>query len=389
MTPCPTFRMSRRYQLSALSLMVVGLLALALSFVIDPARAWANLLINNFYFVSLGLSGAVFLALIYVTKGAWASVVKRVPEAMMSCIPVAFLLMIGLCFGLPTLYHWTHADVVLSDPILQHKAPYLNVPFFLIRLLFYFAVWSFFAFLLRRASLQQDRDPSPSHYRRSVRLSGAFIVFFAVTFSFATYDWLMSLEPHWFSTIFSFYQFTSLVLHGVAALTLVVVLLLERGYLKDVVNENHLHDLAKLIFGFSTVWGYIWYSQFLLVWYANIPEETSYFIVRTDPDWIWLFLLNLGINWLIPFLILMSRAAKRSPAVLKRVCILLLVGYWLDLFLQVAPNVIPDRQIGPAEVLIALGFAGLFFWVTGRALTKAPLVAPNDPYLQESLHLHQ
>jgi len=385
----PTFQMKDRYQYLAVALMLLGLITLGLTFYLDPIRAWTNFLINNFYFMSLGLSGVLILALLYICKGAWASVLKRIPEAMMACLPVAFVLMLLLGFGIHSLYHWSHADAVAHDALLQHKEPYLNVTFFMIRMVFYFVVWIAFARLFRRVSLRQDAGLDLPFYYRNTRYSSLFIVFFALTFSFASYDWLMSLEPHWFSTIFSIYTFSSLFVHGIAAMTLVVILLMERGYLKGFVNENHLHDLGKLLLAFTTFWAYIWFSQYMLIWYANIPEETSYFILRTDPDWIWLFWLNLAINWGIPFVILLPRVSKRSPAILKRVCITLLIGYWLDLYLRVAPGVGTERQIGLIEIFIALGYAALFFWITGRALAKAPLIARNDPYLQESLHLHQ
>ncbi len=389
MKPIPAFKMKPRYNYIAGALMALGLITIAVAFYVDPVRAWANLLIDNFLFMSLGLAGVLIIALVNVAKGRWAGVLKRVPEAMMSCLPYAFILMLPLGLGLHSIYHWTHADVVANDTLLQHKAPYLNATFFMIRMVIFFAIWIFFAKFMRKHSLRQDNDADMVHYKRSYKGSAAFIVVFAVTFSFASYDWLMSVEPHWFSTIFSLYTFSSLFLHGIAALTLIVTLLYERNYLVGYVNENHLHDLGKLLFAFSTFWAYIWISQYLLIWYSNIPEETTYFVLRKDEDWNWLFWLNLGINWVVPFLVLMPRAAKRNAALLKRVSITLLIGYWLDLFLRVAPNVLLERKIGLIEIFMALGFVGLFFWVTGRALGKAPLIARNDPYLQESLNLHQ
>jgi hypothetical protein len=311
---------------------------------------------------------------------------------MSSILPVAAVLMFLLIFGMHNLYRWADAGAALQDPVLAAKRVYLNTPFFFARMAALFGIWTLFAWLYRRASLAEDQahllnDLGPHH--RLVRTSAFFVPAFALTFSIASFDWIMSLEPHWFSTIFALYTFSGLFLHGIAVITLMAVLLKERGYLEGVVNENHLHDLGKLIFAFSTFWAYIWVSQYLLIWYTNIPEETSYFIVRTDRDWSWLFLLNLALNWAIPFLILMPRAAKRSPAVLKRVCITLLVGHWLDVYLMVVPNVIGKRWIGPLEILIALGYGALFFYVVAKALERAPLVPINDPYLAESLHHHQ
>lgn len=385
----PQFVFQSQYMLWTSLLIVVGLLAVALGFFFDPTRIWGNLLINNFYYVSLALAGGFFLSVLYVTNAGWATNLKRIPEAMMSFLPVAFVLMLLLFFGMHSLYHWTHAEAVLHDPLLQHKAPYLNIPFFFIRMVAYFAIWIFFAYLFKKYSRKQDSNPDLKFHRYSIRNSAIFILVFAFTYSLASYDWLMSLEPHWYSTIFAVYTFASLFLHGLAAITLIVVILKDKGIFGKLLTEEHLHDLGKMIFAFSTFWAYIWVSQYLLIWYANIPEETVYYKIRTDPNWIWLFILNLTLNWVIPFLILMPRAAKRSSMVLRRVCITLLIGYWLDIFLLVAPNVMKNRSIGIFELLIALGYAGLFVFVISKALEKAPLIPRNDPYLQESIHLHQ
>ncbi|MCC7344072.1 MAG: hypothetical protein IT573_03970 [Deltaproteobacteria bacterium] len=385
----PSFTFAPVYKRWSYVLMAAGFAALAAGAFLDPARMWVNLLINNFYYTSLALAAAFFLAILYVTNAGWASNFKRVPEAMTRFLPVALLLMLTLVFGMHSLYHWSHHDAVLHDPLLRHKEPYLNVPFFFGRMVAYFGLWILLTYLLRRYSLRQDANPDLSLHRRSIRVSALFILVFALTFALASYDWLMSLEPHWYSTIYSVYTFSSLFLHGLAAIALLVILLQERGYFGRLLNENHLHDLGKMIFAFSCFWAYIWVSQYLLIWYSNIPEETAYFWVRTDPDWLWLFALNFALNWLIPFLILLPRAAKRSAAVLKRVCVVLLIGFWLDIFLLVAPNVLKARSIGWMEILSGLGFAALFAFVTGKALERAPLIPRNDPYLQESFHLHQ
>lgn len=385
----PAFIFEGRHQITAAVFMVAGGLALIAGFFVDPTRMWTNLLINNFYFLSLSLAAAFFLAVLYVSNAGWASNLKRVPEAMLAFLPFVFPLMLVLYFGMHSLYHWSDSEAVLHDPILKHKSSYLNEPFFFIRMGIYFSIWIFLTRWLRRTSLQQDRQNNPVFHQRSIRISALFIISFAFTFSFASYDWLMSLEPHWYSTIYSVYTFSSLFLHGLAALTLIVILLWEKGFFGNLLTSEHLHDLGKMIFAFSCFWAYIWVSQYLLIWYANIPEETAYFMVRTDPDWSWLFFLNFVLNWVVPFLVLLPRSSKRNPNVLKRVCIALLIGFWLDLFLLVAPNVMGHRSIGVWEVAIALGYAGFFVYVTAKALEKAPLIPKNDPYLQESLHLHQ
>jgi len=198
----------------------------------------------------------------------------------------------------------------------------------------------------------------------------------------------MSLDPHWYSTIFAVYNFAGLLLSGVAAITLGTVLLSRREPLARAVNASHLHDLGKLLFAFSTFWAYIWVSQYLLIWYGNIPEEVTFYAKRTTGGWAPLFFLVPVISWLLPFSILLPRAAKRNPRVLQWTAVLILLGRWLDLYVLVAPPVLPALRMGLLEILITAGYASLFFLLTSRALSRAPLLARNDPYLGEGLHHH-
>ena len=208
---------------------------------------------------------------------------------------------------------------------------------------------------------------------------------FAITFALASVDWLMSLDPHWYSTIFAVYLFAGLLASGLAALTLIVLLLRALGPLRDIVKPAHLHDLGKLIFAFSTFWAYIWFSQYLLIWYSNLPEEVTHYMRRTSEGWAPLFFLNLGVNWVVPFAVLLSRAAKRNPWVLGGVCVLLLLGHWLDLYLLIMPEVLDAPALGLLDVVILLSYAALFFHLTARALGQASLLPLHDPYLEESL----
>ncbi len=380
------FEFKKKYRVLALWVMGFGASAVTLGFLRDPVRTWGNLLVNNFYFLSLALAGLVFIAVLSLTSAGWSAGIRRIPEAMTTFLPIAGVLMLTLYFGRHSLYPWSDAEA-LHDPILAGKAPWLNAPFFFFRMVLFIGVWVFFALRIRRASLAQDSvGGGLVEHRRILRYSAGFIPVFAVTFSLASFDWIMSLEPHWYSTIFAVYNFSGLFLHGVAFVTLVVILLRERGYLDGIVNENHLHDLSKILFAFSIFWASMWVNQYMLIWYTNVPEETVYYVLRTDRDWNWLFILNLVLNWGVPFFILLPRASKRSLSVLKRVCIALLVGHWIDVYVMVMPPILKNRVIGPLEILIAMGYGALFVYVTARALSRAPLVARNDLYLEESLH---
>ena len=362
-----------------------GLAVTAAGLALSPTRAWAAYLTAAFYFLAIALGGLVVTALFNVAKAGWSVVVKRVPEALTGYLPFGALSMLVILAGANRLYSWLGPEAH-DDPILQAKASYLNLPAFGIRMLVVLALWLVFARVLRRGSVAQDTDGRVEHTTRNVALSAGFLLVFALSFSVAAFDWLMSLAPHWQSTIFAWYHMAGVVVSGLAATLLVTAYLRRAGALPEA-NENHLHDLGKLLFAMCTFWAYLWVSQYLLVWYANLPEETAYYIARSQGGYRFLFWANLAINWLVPFLALLPRAAKRSQAHLVRVSALVLVGRFVDIYLQVAPPVLPDHPgIGLLELGALVMFGAAFVLVCERALRKTPLLAKGDPYLGESLH---
>ncbi|MCB9061445.1 MAG: hypothetical protein H6622_07990 [Halobacteriovoraceae bacterium] len=359
----------------------------------SPERAWINYLINMNYFISLALGGTVIVGISAVTKASWTTPFKRIPESLSSFLPAGLVLFLGLFFGVHTIYEWSHSNIVANDPILLGKSSYLNIPWFMIRGGVFLILWIALSKRLVGLSRKQDKAIDDSLSGKMTFWSVIFLIFFGLSYSFASFDWLMSLKPHWFSTIFAVYNFSGLFVNALCVVTLMLIWLQKKGYFQDV-NENHYHDLGKLIFGFSTFWAYIWLSQYLLIWYSNIPEETIYFDARVHHTWDWLFYFNLGVNWVIPFFALMPRSSKRNNFILYRICILLIVGRWLDLYLMAAPDVyhhakIANPQIGLIEIGIALGFASLFIFIIGSTVTKNNLTADNDPYLEEGRNLHQ
>lgn len=374
--------------------LIFGAIGLALVFLVwgflrHPDRTWSILLLNGVYFVTLSISGTFFLALQYVCGARWAEVLRRIPEAVSAFLPFGMVPMVALVFGMHTLYHWTHSEALAHDTILAGKSAYLNIPFFFFRLVLIFGIWITFSFLLRRNSATEDRVGGSKFWKRNTKLSALFLVLFAVTFSAASFDWVMSVDPHWYSTIFGLYNWSGMFLHGIVVITLIAILLKEANILRDL-REDHVHDLGKLIFAFSFFWAYLWYSQFVLIWYGNIPEETIYFAERLKGDWPWLFYLNGLINFVIPFFLLLPRSVKRNPAMVKRICVLLLFGRWLDLYLMISPGVLHDKAfIGFLEVFVTLGFGAVFILVVRRALSKASLIPVNSPYLKDSLSYHQ
>ena len=376
MTRSPDFVPGRRAARLAWGLLVAGAAAAGIGLAVDPQRTWPDLLLNGFYMMTLALGGMVFIAIQYLSGASWSANIRRVPEALMAALPAASLLMLTLFFGREWLYPWSRPGAHAGEAA---RSVYLSTPFFFARMALFVAIWTVFARRMRQASLREDEDVRPIHHRRLVRHAAVFMPVFAVSFSLASFDWLMTLVPHWSSTIFAIYAFAGLLAGTVAAVTLGVVLLLEHGDLAGIVNEHHLHDLGKLLFAFSTFWAYIWVSQYLLIWYGNLPEETAYYVTRTGDNWMWLFLLNLAVNWIVPFVALMSFASKRHPGVLKWTAVLILAGRWLDLYLVVMPELMPRPSVHPLDLLIVGGCLAGFFLLATRALGGAPLVPRHNP----------
>lgn len=360
----------------------IGAIALVDALVFSPGSAWAALA-AGYLLTGFGLAGMVFIAMQYGCGAGWSVAFRRVPEAMTCILPAGLAIIAAVFLTRPSVYPWTsHA------PHAGFQSFWLRWPFFLGRAAVYMAVWSGFALAIVRTSRRQDADNSVSHTRRNVRLSIVFLVLFAVTFCLASFDWIMSLEPAWASTIFGIYNFAGMFSGGLALMVL-LVLRLRRGPLHDFVNEEHLHDLGKLLFAFSTFWMYIWFSQYMLIWYADISEETTYYVHRLDGAWAPLFLLNVALNWAVPFIALLPRAPKRNPRALARVAAVVLAGRVLDVYLMIAPSSLgPRPRIDAPEIGLLLGVAAVVVLAFYRGLKGAAPVPVNDPYLEESLHYH-
>ncbi len=357
---------------------------------VAPQRIWPNILIAAMYFIGLGLAGMLFLAFHYITTAGWSVCLKRIAEAIASTLPAGAALVGFMLFGIGTLYEWSHADVVASHPILQGKSGWLSPPFFIGRAAVILIVWLLFYRALVGTSRRQDATGGLAPNRRCTVLSASFLAVFTITFSVASFDWLMSLQAEWFSTIFAVYNFSGAFVSGLAAITIIAIMLRRQGALEGIVTGHHLHDLGKMIIGFSTFWIYIWFCQYMLIWYGNLPEEVTYYVHRHAGAWAVLSTANLLANWAIPFLVLLPRPAKHDESRLLRICTLLLVGRWLDLYLMVQPVFEPGAPVlGIWEIAPVLGATALFVVFLRRGLAAASLVPYGDPYLEESLHHHQ
>ncbi len=383
-----------------LGLVGVGVLSLVYAILthVPGQRIWANLLVNSYLFVGIGLMGTLWMAIQYATEAGWSAGFKRVPEAVSQFLlvggPILLLVVIGgsHSLGWHHLYHWMDPELMNPesshyDSIIAGKSAFLNEPFFFLRSVLYIAIWIGFTIFFRKASLKEDLEGGVAIHKRNYGFAAAFLVFYGVTSSTSSWDWIMSIDTHWFSTLFGWYNFSGFFVTGITVFALIVINLKRNGYLPDV-NDEHLQDLGKFIFGASIFWGYLWFSQFMLIWYANIPEEVTYFQDRwANYQFVWglLPVLNLA----LPMILLMDKSAKRNYNMMTITGVIILVGHWLDVFQMVMPGAVKaDWGIGVLEIGLFLGFIGLFFFVVYNALAKAPLVAKNHPYLDEAKHHH-
>ncbi len=358
-------------------------------------RIWSNLWVNAVYFTGLSVIGMFFISYNYLAEAGWSAVFKRIPEAMPAFLPVTGVVLIATFFlAGHDMFHWTNEALFDKtsheyDAVIAGKRPFLNTPFFLCRMLFYFIAWYGLWRMLRSFSLQEDEIGGTSMYQKSIKFGTAFLVIFAVTSSTAAWDFVMSIDTHWFSTMFGWYTLASWHVAGLAVMTLTIVTLRERGYLQAV-NESHLHDLGKFCFAFTIFWTYVWFAQFLLIYYANLPEEAIYYRERfTGYGGIYKipFFVNILLNFITPFLVLMTRDSKRTPRILKLACWSIIIGHYFDFYNNIMPGTVGEHGgFGPVEFGFVLIFACGYIWSLSNQLTKANLVPRNHPMLEESLH---
>lgn len=360
---------------------VAGLAATAAGMASQPDRAWAGVLMASFGLLAAGLGGIFFVALNYACGATWAVALRRIPEAFAAAIPAGAAGLLLVFLARPSVYPWISEAGHLEG----FKGAWLDPPFFFARAAVYVTLWTIFATLIVRTSRAQDRTGGPRLTRRNIRLSVAFLVVFALTFWLASFDWIMSLEPHWYSTIFGVYNFAGLFSSALALIVLAAIWTEAHQRSRGFVTDSHLHDLGKLMFAFCTFWMYIWFSQYMLIWYANIPEEAAYYVQRREGAWLTLFYLNVVLNWVVPFVALLSRPAKRGR-VLAVAAVTVLAGRWVDLYIMIWPAIVPGPpSFGLPEIGPALAAAGLFVLAFSTTFKSAPPVPLGDPALDASL----
>jgi hypothetical protein len=372
---------------NALIIGIIGIAGCVVGFFVDRGHFFHSYLTAYAFWLTIGLGGLFFTMLHHLTNATWSIVLRRISENVMMTLPLLAILFIPIIAGIGELYHWSHHDVIANSPVLQAKSSYLNTGFFIIRAVLYLGIWLFLARGLYKTSLAQDKEHTESQLPRLKKLSAPGMLLFAFTVTFAAFDWLMSLNAHWYSTAFGVYIFSGSLLSALAFITLVTIFLRERGYLSNLITLEHYHDLGKLLFAFTVFWGYIAFAQYFLIWYANIPEETIWYRVRWD-NYRFLSLLIVFGHFVIPFVALISRGAKRNLTVMKIMAIWLLLMHWADLYWVVMPNH-PGHALQSVWIDIAavLGIGGLALWFFARRMTSTPLIPVNDPRLEASAHL--
>ncbi len=418
-----TFKFESKQKTFLLGGMALGLLCLAITFLTDDSlhtRFWTNYLHNVTFFTGISFMSMFILSAFLIAWAGWYTYFKRVWEAMTQFMIVGLVLMLpvvaGVWLGFHRLYHWADADSVAGDEILQWKSSFLNPTTFTIASVLIVAIWYFFANAFRKSSLAEDQgDGSYDQNKRQTVLASIFLPIAGFSSAAVIWQWIMSIDAHWYSTLFAWYCGASWFVSAIAITILLLIYLRGKGYYSDL-NASHLHDLGKYLFAFSIFWTYLWFSQFMLIWYANVGEETVYFQTRRD-EYPALFFLNLGINFLIPFFVLMRNDTKRKAGTMAFVAGIVILGHWIDYFLMIKPGALHTAHElmghahsatadaahagehhstilagfhypGLLELGTMLGFLSLFLYVFFNQLAKAPLIAKNDPYLEESLAHH-
>jgi len=355
-------------------------------------RPWAALYVAAFFFFMISLGVLAFYAVQYAAQAGWSPLLLRVMEGITAYMLPGALIVLGIALasgiiGHYNLFIWMDPEVVAHDELIQGKSGYLDLTWFAIRGLIFIGGWYLYRHFSRKYSIAQDDANDNKYFVRNFRISAGFLVFFLYTESMMSWDWIMSVDPHWFSTLFGWYVLAGMMVSGITVIAMVTFYLKSKGLLPKV-NDSHIHDLAKFMFGFSIFWTYLWFSQFMLIWYSNIPEEVTYFVSRFE-DYQLPFLGMVVMNFIFPLLILMNSDYKRLPWFVLMAGVVILCGHYIDVFNMIMPATVGDQwYIGIPEISSLLLFGGLFVFIVFTALTKAPLEPKRNPFIKESEHFH-
>ncbi|MCX6158598.1 MAG: quinol:cytochrome C oxidoreductase [Ignavibacteriae bacterium] len=366
----------------------LGLVLVLVSYLVDPKREAFNNVIGLMFFASIALGALVLVALEYLSGAVWSTPFRRISEFIASSLPLVLLFAVPLFFAMHSIFHWTHTDVVSADKILSAKTPYLNIPFFIGRTVGVLALFYIFYLLFRRNSKKQDETKDQKLTKTNVNLSAVFMFFAGIGLTVLVVDWVMSLEPHWFSTILGIYFISATLLAGLAATTYAAVSLNEGGYLGVKVGKDNYYSFGALLFAITNFWAYVAFSQFLLIWYANIPEETFWFIARWEGGWKYISILLMIIRFAVPYAMLLSQPSKSDPKNLKRVSIVILAAHFFDLYWLIMPTFSKTITFSFYEIGFPVLVIGLIVLVFYAQAKKNNILPVGDPKLQRGLDFH-
>ena len=379
--------LANQFPLIAFAVGTAGLALSAISYLVNPERFFFSYLTAFMFFLTITLGALFFVTIQNLVRSGWSVVVRRIPEQMISNFGLMVLFFIPILFGLHTLYEWTHPAVVAGDHLLITKSGYLNLKFFLIRVVFYFSVWILLARTYFTRSTTQDQTGDPTLTLKNQTTSTYGILLFAITITFSAVDWVMSLTPHWFSTMFGVYIFAGSTVASLAAISLLAMILRKAGYLANTIRIDHYHDLGKLLYGFNIFWSYIAFSQYFLIWYANIPEETFWFTDHFRGSWNSVGILLAVGHFGIPFLLFMSRHVKRNLVTHAMMAVWFLFIHFVDLYWIIMPNVSKAGvTFAWVDITALLGIGGIYIGVLFTRMKKYPLFPVKDPRLSDSMH---
>jgi hypothetical protein len=363
---------------------IIGVLLCGFGYYHDSQEFFASYLTAFSFFLAIALGGIFFVMVQHLVRAGWSTTVRRTAENIGNNLLIMSVLFLPLLLGVHDLFHWSHEDVRATDHLIQAKAAYLNEPFFYIRALIYIVVWSGLGWWFLRTSRRQDESKDPLLSIKMGRVSTFGLVLFALTLSFYALDWIMSIDAHWFSTMFGVYYFAGAVVAFYCFLILMMTWLRSTGHARSSINVEHYHDAGKLLFGHNVFWTYIAFSQFMLIWYANIPEETLFFLHRGG-DWKWVSLLLPWGHFAVPFVFLMSHNVKRKPWLVSIGCVWLLAMCYVDIYWLIQPNFHHHPHFGVADVGSLLAVGGFFMFFLVHTMRQAPLIPVGDPRLKMSL----
>lgn len=370
-------------------LVIIGLLAIILGFIVNSARTSFNLLILMSWLASIGIGSLFFIGIEYLTGAVWSVPFRRIAEVNASTLLTLPFLIVPIILNIHSLYHWSHSEAVQIDKVLQHKAPYLNEPFFIIRIVVILFLWLLFYFLFTKLSRKQDETKDQNLTKKNSVVSAVFMPIFAISLTVFAIDWLMSLEPHWYSTIFGVYYFAGTFLAALSAFTFASISLNEKGYLVEGLGQDHYYSMGALLFAFTNFWAYIAFSQFMLIWYANLPEETFWYINRGTNGWLYFSIGIIFVKFIIPYILLLPQPAKMDPKRLKFVSIWILFAHYYDLYWIVMPtfskDCIPFSWFELSTIIFGLGILVTTFYIFSKNINLVPI---GDPKLKRGVEFH-